>query len=354
MNASVHCLRKVWLESFVPKRVTYQKNDKFTVMKRCYAKGEYENLWAAATGGRGTGRGRKKKINIAPNPENLFFGKAQMVWPGLTKPIKLGLQDRKDKDDFETELKYDQSKERGRLPGMNVRGWSGRAWPGKHVGPPQTCNGETLEDFDSIVIEVKRTAVQKKLGKKRTVSAVVVTGNGNGAIGWAIGKAQNPVAAIRKARNKAANYLHYIPICDNHTIFHNLRTKYEATKIIFERRPAGHGLRCQRIIKAIAELAGIKDMRCKLVGSNTPQRIVKATFQGLKSQESHGELANRTGKNVVEYRPEMGLRPVVVASPTVEAVQARLRREIEKKNQDIAAFFDPSKGLHTAKPARKL
>ena len=50
----------------------------------------------------------------------------------------------------------------------------------------------------------------------------------------------------------------------------------------------------------------------------------------------------------------MGLRPVVVASPTVEAVQARLRREIEKKNQDIAAFFDPSKGLHTAKPARKL
>ena len=48
------------------------------------------------------------------------------------------------------------------------------------------------------------------------------------------------------------------------------------------------------------------------------------------------------------------MRPVVVASPTMEAVEARLRSEIEKKNEDIAAFFDPSKGLHTAKSARKL
>ena len=64
-----------------------------------------------------------------------------MVWPGLTKPIKLGLQDRKDKDNFETDVKHSHGDERTRFPGMNVRGWSGRAWPGKHVGPPQTYNG---------------------------------------------------------------------------------------------------------------------------------------------------------------------------------------------------------------------
>ena len=68
-------------------------------------------------------------------------GKSQMVWPGLTKPIKLGLQDRKDKDQFETDVKYNQGDERTRFPGMKVRGWSGRAWPGKHVGPPQTHHG---------------------------------------------------------------------------------------------------------------------------------------------------------------------------------------------------------------------
>lgn len=64
-----------------------------------------------------------------------------MVWSGLTKPIKLGLKNRKDQNDFGADTKQHQANDRIRLPGQHLRGWSGRAWPGKHVGPPQTQQG---------------------------------------------------------------------------------------------------------------------------------------------------------------------------------------------------------------------
>eukprot|EP00794_Sanderia_malayensis_P017378 gene17379-19117_t len=324
------------------------------LQKRLYASssGEYEKLWAAATGGRGTGRGRKKRVDTSAKPENLAFGKAQILWPGLSKPIKLGHYSRDDKDEFETAQEQRERRASTGLARQRLRGWSGYSWPGKHVGQPHNDAGMPMEGFDSIVIEVKRTAVQKTLGKKRTVSAVVVTGNRKGVVGWAIGKGQSPVAAIRKARNKAANYLHNIPVCDGHTIFHNFKTKYEATEIVFERRPAGHGLRCQRIIKAICQLAGIQDIRCKLVGSNTPQRVVRAAFQGLESQESHQELAERTGKMVVEFRQEMGGRPVVVATPSLKSVEERIDKELNETEDDISKYFDPTRGMHKAKYVR--
>jgi small subunit ribosomal protein S5 len=69
-------------------------------------------------------------------------------------------------------------------------------------------------------------------------------------------------------------------------------------------------------VSAISQLAGIKDMRAKVTGSNHPLNVVRAAFKGLTSQESFQELANRTGKFVVEYRRESLDRPVVVAVPT--------------------------------------
>eukprot|EP00795_Rhopilema_esculentum_P013852 gene13852-4794_t len=94
-------------------------------------------------------------------------------------------------------------------------------------------------------------------------------------------------------------------------------------------------------------------MRCKLIGSNTPQRIVRATFQGLECQETHQELAERTGKNVIEYRPEMGMRPTVVAAASLKAIEARMKQETSVSD-DIAKYFDPTKGLHKAKLTRKI
>ena len=71
-----------------------------------------------------------------------FLGKENMVWPGLTKPIKLGLANRKDQEEFERE---DQKRERrpriGGLAPQKAKGWSGRSWPGKHVGQPQNEQG---------------------------------------------------------------------------------------------------------------------------------------------------------------------------------------------------------------------
>ena len=96
-------------------------------------------------------------------------------------------------------------------------------------------------------------------------------------------------------------------------------------------------MRCQRAISAICQLAGLKNMRAKIVGSTNPLNIVRATFKGLtsqvsvlyilfsdcvplqnfivSSQETHQSLADKTGKFLVEYRRECGYRPVVIAVP---------------------------------------
>jgi small subunit ribosomal protein S5 len=83
-----------------------------------------------------------------------------------------------------------------------------------------------------------------------------------------------------------------------------------------ERKVKGHGLRCQRCIKAIAELAGIKDMRAKIVGTTNPMNIVRATFKGLVNQQTYEQLAEKSNKFVVEFREEEGMRPKVVAIPS--------------------------------------
>lgn len=295
-------------------------------------------------GGRGRKRGGKKGLRLEKNVTVLGEGAGGVRWPGLSYPMlkdeelqsrkhwlqpeKLGLKRvDEEKEDAEwkrelqnminvRELEGDQKVE---LPlsrkGWSLRGWSGRQWNGRYVGCPEAPDGKPLPDFRSIVIELKRTSNQTRGGKKRTVSALVVVGNGNGAAGFAVGKAEEVIPAIRKAKNRAVNYLQFVPRCDNHTIYHNVKTKYCQTNIMMWRRVPGSGLKCQRAVSAICNLAGVKDMTAKIIGSTNPLNVVRATFKGLTSQETHQDLADRTGLFLVEYRRENDHRPVIVAVP---------------------------------------
>ena len=291
-------------------------------------------------GGRG-GRGRRKggAKGLKP-PEELKVGRGAggVRWPGLSYPLpqvksmqlwdkeKLIIQTVDEKsEEWDNEdigvvdlRKFEDSKMfKRRISEKNWsrKGWSGQSWGGRFVGCPESPDGQPRLDFHSIVIEMKRVANQTRGGKKRTISCLVIVGNGNGAAGFAVGKGDDARTAIRKAKNKAVNYLQVIPLCDNHTIYHNIKTKYCKTQILMERKVKGHGLRCQRAITAISELVGIKDMRAKIIGSTNPLNIVRATFRGLSLQETHQDLADRTGKFLVEFRHETNMRPVVVAIP---------------------------------------
>ncbi len=295
-------------------------------------------------GGRG-GRGRKKggKKGLRQTKAiTLGVGAKGVRWPGLSYPMekdedskhwlqpeKLGLQRVDEEEEEGAEWKKDlhnrigardlEGEQRMELPesrkGWSFKGWSGRQWGGRYVGCPEAPDGKPLTDYRSVVIELKRVVNQTRGGKKRTVSALVVVGNGNGAAGFAVGKAEESIPAIRKAKNRAVNYLHFIPRCDSHTIYHNVKSKFCRTNILMERRVPGSGLTCQRAVTAICQLAGLKDMKAKIIGSTNPLNVVRATFKGLTSQESHQELADRTGLFLVEYRRECHNRPVVVAVP---------------------------------------
>ena len=83
------------------------------------------------------------------------------------------------------------------------------------------------------------------------------------------------------------------------------------------------------------------------------QLLFRSLFVLFLNQETHQELAERTGKNVVEYRPEMGMRPTVVAAASLKAIEARMKQETSMSD-DIAKYFDPTKGLHKAKLTRKI
>ncbi|XP_046848132.1 28S ribosomal protein S5, mitochondrial-like [Xenia sp. Carnegie-2017] len=184
-------------------------------------------------------------------------------------------------------------------------------------------------------------------GRKRSQRAIVVVGNGNGAAGFAVGKGQNGISALKKAKNKAAKYLYYVNRCEDRTIFHDFVSKHRKTIIRFEKKPPGYGLRCHRIIRAVSEVLGIADMRCKITGSTTPISVVRAVFQGLLSQETHQQLAERKGLHVVEFRPEKSMRPVIVASPSPHAAkEAAKNGTSEDRDYDFDEIFDPYKGAH--------
>ena len=306
-----------------------------------------EELMGGVSGGRGGrgGRGRKKggKKGLRQTAAvALGEGVGGVRWAGLSHPLlterkssstrtdwlqreQLGIKKAKEegeKDDvMENQINWWDLEGDKRVQrrvseiGWSIKGWSGKRWGGRDVGCPETPDGTPLTDFKSVVIELKHVSNQTKGGKKRSVSALIVVGNGNGAAGFAVGKGEETRSAIRKAKNKAANCLHYIPRCDGHTIYHNIQTKACCTNILFERRVRGSGLRCQRAVAAICKLAGVKDIRAKIIGSTNPLNIVRAAFKGLSSQETHRDLANRTGLFLVEYRRECYDRPIVVGVP---------------------------------------
>nr|CAD7199852.1 unnamed protein product [Timema douglasi] len=154
-------------------------------------------------------------------------------------------------------------------------------------------------------------------GRKRRLSVLVVTGNAHGLAGFALGKAVDTRAALRKAKNRAGQKLMYIECYNEHTVFHDFFTQFGKTKVFVNKKPEGHGLVCHRAIKTICEVLGIKDLYAKIEGPTNLQHIVKAFFLGLLQQKTHEQLAEEKGLHVVEFRKEEDYFPTVVASPSL-------------------------------------
>ena len=155
-------------------------------------------------------------------------------------------------------------------------------------------------ELNDKVVAIKRVSKTVKGGRTMRFSALVVVGDGNGHVGVGLGKAGEVPEAIRKGKETATKSLVEINIDENRSIPHDFVGKFGSADVLLKRAPEGTGIIAGGPVRAVAELAGIKNIRTKSLGSNNKTNVVYATLQGLTSLKTPEEVARLRGKSVAD------------------------------------------------------
>ncbi|MWV60943.1 30S ribosomal protein S5 [Helicobacter saguini] len=135
-------------------------------------------------------------------------------------------------------------------------------------------------EFSEVVVNIGRVTKVVKGGRRFRFNALVVIGNRNGLVGFGLGKAKEVPDAIKKAIDDAFKNVIKVNIKGT-TIAHDIEYKYNASKILLKPASAGTGVIAGGSARPVIELAGIKDILTKSLGSNNPYNVVRATFDAL-------------------------------------------------------------------------
>ena len=163
----------------------------------------------------------------------------------------------------------------------------------KNIDPKQ-------KQYEELVVEVKSVVKVNKGGRQRRFSACVVVGDRKGQVGLGIGKANEVPDAIKKAIQAANKNIVKIPLVDGRTIQHEVTGVNGAAKVLLKPAAAGTGVIAGGAVRAVLELAGVKDILSKSLGSRTKLNMATATINALKSVKSVEEIAKLRGKKVEE------------------------------------------------------
>ncbi len=157
-------------------------------------------------------------------------------------------------------------------------------------------------ELNEKVVSIKRVTKVVKGGRNFRFTALVVVGDGNGHVGAGLGKAAEIPEAIRKGKEDAAKRLVNVPLDENNSIPHDWTGKFGGASVLLKRSPEGTGVIAGGPARSVCELAGIKNIRTKSLGSNNKQNVVLATIEALKQLKSPEEVARLRGKSVDEIR----------------------------------------------------
>lgn len=174
------------------------------------------------------------------------------------------------------------------MPGGDRRG------PGGPRGDRRRGRDDRDSEFQEKVVSINRVAKVVQGGRRFSFSVVVVVGDGKGRVGVGLGKAQEIPDAIQKGIETAKKHLLHVPLRDT-TVPHVVMGRFGAGQVLVKPAPAGTGVRAGGGVRAVLELAGIKDVVSKSLGSNNPNNVVHATMEALRQLRSAEQVAALRG-----------------------------------------------------------
>jgi small subunit ribosomal protein S5 len=155
-------------------------------------------------------------------------------------------------------------------------------------------------DLQDKVVTIKRVTKVVKGGRTFRFAALVVVCDYNGHVGVGLGKATEIPDAIRKGKDDAIKNLIYVERNENNSIYHEVIGKFGSANVLLKPAPEGTGIIAGGPARAVIELAGIKNIRTKSIGSNNKRNVVNATIEGLGAVTSPEKVARLRGKSVEE------------------------------------------------------
>ena len=155
-------------------------------------------------------------------------------------------------------------------------------------------------ELNDQVVSIKRVTKVVKGGRNMRFTALVVVGDGNGHVGAGLGKATEIPEAIRKGKEDAMKNLITVAMDEHSSITHDYTGKFGGASVLLKRAPEGTGVIAGGPARSVCELAGIKNIRTKSLGSNNKQNVVLATIDALSRLKTPEEVARLRGKSVEE------------------------------------------------------